>query len=399
MWMCESCTWINRDASNQCEKCGVAPKTATTRVAAPKQNSVSTANPLLEPESDEIVQPKFHRNDPLRKVQKQVLKQVHLHEEEFEHADEAEEHIAWDSAGHLGEAVRGIARKRRAEGAASIIPPGASTEIPPLPIADSTSNNSLAITLSIAVAGLLLVIAIIAFKVSDTLSNNDTSAYSPYDTTQVSGGLFSHTLVPSALDGLWLGTDHRSAGAGGAGTPVKYVFSSPDWLMVIGANTADTDTTMSESSYRFDGKVLTTASISSSAGPNGDTPVLPPTSASALLEHESLTLFDGSTSLSLERPEQVAGKWMSPPIAGVVSTTFAFTNPHRIIWANLSEPGVNASGSGSYTIAGNVLNVIGPTPAAIMPSWTFTFDAGDLVLYPRGASTDSTDTSVRLMRQ
>jgi len=72
MWMCERCTWINRDTSNQCEKCASKPVSSADVAGAPNKAAAATQAPSAKTGSEEITQPKFRRDDPLLRVQKQV---------------------------------------------------------------------------------------------------------------------------------------------------------------------------------------------------------------------------------------------------------------------------------------------------------------------------------------
>jgi hypothetical protein len=249
--------------------------------------------------------------------------------------------------------------------------------------------------MSIAVAVLLLIIAGIAMLISNTLSNNAASIY-PYD-SQSSGGVFAHQSLRAGLQGLWLGMDHGSSTAGLQGVPVKYIFLRSNLLIVVGANGAGQDQTMSESSYGFDGKTFTSALTGGFTSASGVQSASAPASAGAVLQRNVLTLTSGATSLTLQRPEDIIGQWTSELPGAATPAVFSLDSAGRISWSGVSEDGIPAAGSGTYSLSGSTILVAADSKSPQSAMWTFTFDAGVLVLYPRAAATDA--TPLRLKRQ
>jgi hypothetical protein len=317
------------------------------------------------------------------------MQQVAQHSEDVGFDDEPDEHISWDSATAVGDAVRGAKKKVDDTDTQEKIP----TAVPPAQPAVSApviASNTLPITLMATVALLLIVIAVIATIVNSRLSDEGTST-SPYDNTTQSGGLFSHRPVPSALDGLWLGTDHSVSSIG---MPVKYVFSSPDWLLVIGADASDNDTTMSESSYHYDGATLTSLIISSSTASGA--PALAPASATSTLQRDVLTLVNGTNTIVLQRPQLVVGNWVSEQ---GTPTTYTFSNSGTITWQTAAAGGLSTTSTGSFRLTGNTILVGSTKGGTQTPMWNFTFDGGDLVLYPRVTAGQTNVAPIRLKRQ
>ena len=323
-------------------------------------------------------------------INKKLLQAAERQAESNGESMQGEEHIDWSSAS----TIAGAMRAQVADGSRGAVlpadlrdelfgdtpqPSGAAAKTRPRP--QATRDDLPAIPLrqpllvrieeSISKRALVVITAVSLIALVATLigSNNVINSFDEGDTPT----LPISSLHVASLAGVWLGLD-RSQGE--PGVPATFLFTRPNWLIVTEPNAATpggAPLVVAQANYTLSSNKLQIQMIQATNAS------LLPSAGSIAVSGNTATLTNaigGATStLSLSRPQTVAGRWQASSGGG----TYSFINGTLTITPSSGKPQ-----TGTYIVTGDVLRVTpGPSSpgAGSVQTWDFTFDGKDLLLY------------------